>query len=130
MTIHVPALHLRRKELEDRIAELIDLLDLVDGDCDFEEPGDAEPILGWPENGPSSLSMYVHDDREVEDENDEDGADSEDGGDTEPNGDEGDYNGSVEDFFSPHSVACPLAPMMAKQALKRARKMQALRGRL
>ncbi len=36
----------RRAEVEARIEELISLLDLLDGDCDLEENGDAEPSLG------------------------------------------------------------------------------------
>jgi len=35
-----------RARLEERIAELIDLLDVLDGDPDLEETGDDEPWIG------------------------------------------------------------------------------------
>src|ERR671932_588585 len=43
---------LRRRQLEDTIAELIDLLDQLDApDEDLEPDGADEPTLGWPEGG-------------------------------------------------------------------------------
>lgn len=39
-------LEITRARLEAKIEELVALLDLVDGDCDFEENGDTEPSLG------------------------------------------------------------------------------------
>lgn len=36
-------IHFRREELEKRIQELVDLLDLIDGDADLEDGDDAEP---------------------------------------------------------------------------------------
>lgn len=39
-------LEITRARLEAKIEELVALLDLVDGDCDFEENGDDEPSLG------------------------------------------------------------------------------------
>jgi hypothetical protein len=43
----IPALiQLRRAELETRIEELIELLDLVDGDPDLEDTADDEPSIG------------------------------------------------------------------------------------
>ena len=66
MNVRPGTLQIRRAELEGRIQELIELLDLLDGDPDIEdenehggdiqdEPhddvdqGDAEPTLGWRE---------------------------------------------------------------------------------
>lgn len=46
----------RREELETRIEEMIALLDILDGDCDLEDNGDAEPSLGGPSlYGPQGL---------------------------------------------------------------------------
>ena len=36
----------RRQDLENKIEELIALLDLIDGDPDLEDNGDAEPSIG------------------------------------------------------------------------------------
>jgi hypothetical protein len=37
-----------RTLIEQRIEELIELLDFVDPDPDLEDNGDSEPSLGWP----------------------------------------------------------------------------------
>ncbi|MDX0581958.1 hypothetical protein GOD01_03380 [Sinorhizobium medicae] len=60
----------RRRELERRIEELVELLDLIDGDADLE------PALGWPLTGPWALSetAYNDDDREHADEREGDPA--------------------------------------------------------
>ena len=43
---------LLQRQLEDTIAELIDLLDELDAeDEDLEPDGTEEPTLGWPEGG-------------------------------------------------------------------------------
>ena len=44
------------------LSTLIDALDAMDGDCDFEANGDAEPWLGWIGNGPGQYQS--NDDRE------------------------------------------------------------------
>lgn len=36
-----------RARLEARIQELVDMLDLLDGDPDLEDEADPEPALGW-----------------------------------------------------------------------------------
>lgn len=55
-----------RQRIEARIEELIDLLDFMDGDPDFE------PMLGAPEQVPQTEwyrpSARDHDERELEDE--------------------------------------------------------------
>ena len=45
MTYSEPVL-LARKRLEAKISELIDMLDVLDGDPDLEDTGDDEPSLG------------------------------------------------------------------------------------
>ncbi|EJC66114.1 hypothetical protein Rleg5DRAFT_1821 [Rhizobium leguminosarum bv. viciae WSM1455] len=81
---------LRRETLETYIEELIDLLDLLDGDENLEPDNDNEPSLGAPEHVTQTHWYMPVDseqtDLEIEDENDEDG------GDAEPNGDELDSN--------------------------------------
>ncbi|TBB05140.1 hypothetical protein ELH55_01510 [Rhizobium ruizarguesonis] len=85
-----------RKRLEAQIEELIELLDLLDDDPDFEAANDDEPSLGAPEQHVSQAHWYLpvsaeQADLEIEDENDEDG------GDTEPNGDELDTSFTDDD---------------------------------
>ncbi|MEH7869707.1 hypothetical protein V7795_21505 [Rhizobium laguerreae] len=84
-----------RRTLEDQIEKLIEILDSIDGDPDFEADNDNEPWLGAPEHViqtqwyfPVSAEIC---DTELEDENDEDG------GDTEPNGDELDASFTEDD---------------------------------
>lgn len=36
-----------REQLEDLIEKAIEMLDLLDGDLDWEDDGTAEPSLGW-----------------------------------------------------------------------------------
>lgn len=86
MNMHV--FRSRRAELEQRIAEMIDLLDEIDGDADLE------PSIGWPEaHGLSQVAdISLHDDREDESEL------LEDGGDVEPNGDEADNDWDDDEF--------------------------------
>ncbi|WP_074067577.1 hypothetical protein [Rhizobium gallicum] len=64
MTISPSILQFRRVEIEDRIEELIALLDLLDGDENLE------PALAWPLYGPHGLSLAASndDDREHDDE--------------------------------------------------------------
>lgn len=59
-----------RQRIEAKIQELIEILDLIDGDPDFE------PALGWPLSGTLALSeaAYNDDDREHEDEREDDPA--------------------------------------------------------
>lgn len=83
--------NLFRRTIGAEIDRLIAILDDIEGDCDLEDGGDAEPSLGWPERGPAALAKdAAHDDREMEDENDEDGSDR------EPNGDEADTSFSED----------------------------------
>jgi hypothetical protein len=80
MTVHSLALYKSRRQLlEERLQEIIDLLDLIDGDADLE------PLLSWPEAGPHAVRPVDGDhDGETEDER-------------EPNGDEGDFDGGEGD---------------------------------
>ncbi|EJZ22434.1 hypothetical protein NE852_03340 [Rhizobium sp. Pop5] len=84
-----------RERLEAKIEELIDLLDLLDGDPDLEPDNDNEPSLGATENISQSdwylpISAEACD-TELENEH------YEDGGDTEPNGDELDTNYTADE---------------------------------
>lgn len=61
----------RRRELEERIAEMIDLLDFLDGDVDLEDDGTAEPSLGSPEVANGAQIQWARgntDEREQENE--------------------------------------------------------------
>src|ERR671933_1727032 len=52
---------LLQRQLEDTIAELIDLLDELDAeDEDLEPDGSDEPTLGWPEGG--NVTPFRHGD--------------------------------------------------------------------
>ncbi|MDX0261551.1 hypothetical protein GOC60_10180 [Sinorhizobium meliloti] len=59
-----------RQRIEAKIQELIEILDLIDGDADLE------PALGWPLLGPRVLiqAAYADNDREYEDEREGDPA--------------------------------------------------------
>lgn len=114
-----------RQSIEARINELLDqsfalitMLDMMEVDPDFEPNGDDEPSLGWTGDGRGTVgldkSMTYDDDREA------DTCDDEDGADTEANGDELDSSWTWEDT----ATGCfndPLAPVMAREALKQAR---------
>lgn len=68
-----------RASIENEIERLISLLDAMEPDPDLEEPGDLEPLLGWPNVGQViTAAMASDDDRELDD------VDLEDGGDSEP----------------------------------------------
>jgi hypothetical protein len=49
------------------LSALVDALDLMDGDCDLEANGDAEPWLGWLGNGAGSHRWDGRDDLEIDD---------------------------------------------------------------
>lgn len=72
-------LRLSRPEIEARIEALIALLDILDGDPDFEPDTDGEPSLGWHMIYDSPATNYPCDgsDRELDDELNEDGGDEE-----------------------------------------------------
>jgi hypothetical protein len=77
----------RRREIERQIDELIDMLNLIDGDCDLEDNADLERDLDtdesdgdvydetvtWPEHHPSRYEVALS----GEQEDDEDGNDAE-----------------------------------------------------
>lgn len=50
--------HFRRAELERHIEEMIALLDMLDGDCDLEENGDAD-WAGYEEELPLTKGIRV-----------------------------------------------------------------------
>lgn len=55
-----------RKRLEAKIEELIELLNLIDGDPDLEDNGDMEPSLGSvPYLGQYDLELDLSDDEEI-----------------------------------------------------------------
>lgn len=61
--------HRFRQWLGDEIDRMIGMLDALDGDPDFEETGDDEPSLGWPEQvGLAQIPLAATDDREEENE--------------------------------------------------------------
>ncbi|WP_034884909.1 hypothetical protein [Ensifer aridi] len=66
----IPEIQRARQRIEAKIQELIEILDLLDGDADLE------PALGWPLLGPRVLveAAYFDDDREHEDEREDDPA--------------------------------------------------------
>lgn len=72
-----------RRSIEERIEQLIYLLDCVDDDPDLEASGDDEPSLGWNGNGPKRQEESA--DLEFDPCDDEDMHDSE-------SGDAGDYD--------------------------------------
>ncbi|TWA44368.1 hypothetical protein FB009_101120 [Sinorhizobium medicae] len=75
-----------RRGLEAKIAELIDLLDPIDTDCDIEDGFDEEPSLGWtaPEASYGQYGTPLDGEQEEDDP-------------IEPNGDEQDHNGDEGD---------------------------------
>lgn len=88
--------HTTRARLEAKIEELVSLLDLIDGDPDFEPTNDNEPALGWPDGLPGQgavrLRNIEEDDRELEDEHDEESDP------LEGNGDEDDTSFAEDEF--------------------------------
>ncbi|WP_152048244.1 hypothetical protein [Aureimonas psammosilenae] len=52
-----------REVIATEIERLIGLLDVIDGDCDLEDDGSAEPWLGWSK----SMAHGTTDDREEDD---------------------------------------------------------------
>jgi len=62
----IAALRRLRREAAAEIERLIALLDVLDADPDLEEPGDAEPSLGWTSTG------YLGGDSDCEDQDEED----------------------------------------------------------
>lgn len=62
----IAALRRLRREAAAEIERLIALLDVLDADPDLEEPGDAEPSLGWTFTG------YLGGDSDGEDQTEED----------------------------------------------------------
>lgn len=88
--------HTTRARLEAKIEELVSLLDLIDGDPDFEPTNDNEPSLGWPDGLPGQgavrLRNIEEDDRELEDEHDEDSDP------LEHNGDEADTSFAEDEY--------------------------------
>lgn len=56
-----------RRRLEWKIAELIDLLDVIDGDPDLEETGDDEPWIGGAAYiGPNGVEHDLEQDEDSE----------------------------------------------------------------
>lgn len=51
------AMHLRIRQLLDQAHALLDALDDMDVDPDFEEPGDREPWLGWTGDGRGTVGL-------------------------------------------------------------------------
>ncbi|MDX1222394.1 hypothetical protein GOL85_11730 [Sinorhizobium medicae] len=85
-----------RHRIEAKIQELIEILDLIDGDADLE------PALGWPLLGPCVLieAAYADDDRGYDDEREGDPAEN-DIADIDGREEQG-LNVSVAQFYGRH----------------------------